>query len=210
MRSRPAALAAARLGRAASRGCGGSSAGGGGRVVARPRPRPPTSPARSAATAPTSTRHARPERRPARPRGAPERRRRRSPAPTLVIRSGGDVDAWLEDAIDSAGSRRAASLTLLDHVAAPRASTRTGGRTRATACAPSPRSRAALAKADPGRRRRLRGARAAPTRRLERARHGGRLAASTEIPRAAAQARHHARRARLLRRAATACGWSAR
>jgi len=38
----------------------------------------------------------------------------------LIVRSGGDVDAWLEDAIASAGSR-APTLTLIDHVAARRA-----------------------------------------------------------------------------------------
>src|SRR3954463_4357211 len=33
----------------------------------------------------------------------------------LVLRSGGDVDAWLADAVDAAGTR-APQVTLLDHV----------------------------------------------------------------------------------------------
>ena len=49
----------------------------------------------------------------------------------LIVRSGGDVDEWLDEAIEGAGAD-APVVTLSDAIAHPRATTRTGGRTRAT------------------------------------------------------------------------------
>ena len=109
----------------------------------------------------------------------------------LIVRSGGDVDAWLEDAIEGAGSD-APVVDARSTSRRARATTRTGGRTRATrSCRARARARA--------RRPTARGAtsqRAAP--------RGSSTATGAprmhrRRSRSAAQARHDARRARLLR-----------
>ena len=69
----------------------------------------------------------------------------------LVVRSGGDLDDWLDGAIDERRRRRAGS-SLADHVDGSTATTRTGGRTRATRSRPPPIADA-LTEADPPARR---------------------------------------------------------
>ena len=90
----------------------------------------------------------------------------------LVVRSGGEVDAWLEDAIDERRAPTRRRCSLIDHVRARRAtarSTRTGGRTRATAirAVAAMRARAASAPTRPARAGYRRARRARLTRRLE-------------------------------------------
>ena len=125
----------------------------------------------------------------------------------LIVRSGGDLDVWLDQLVESSGTRRAGAD----------ARSTTSSRSRATAATDphwwqDPRNaitavaaiRDELDARRPGRRARLRRATRAATRAaLERLDRG--IAACIErVPAGAAQARHQPRRARLLRRAATA------
>ena len=176
------------------------------RLTARPsRPRRPssaTSPARSPARAPTVRQILEPSSDPHAYEPRPSDVKAVGSA-SVVLRSGGDLDAWLGDVLRNAGSD-ARTATILDEppVAPPRpttGSTRTGGRTRAT---PSPRcARSATCSSRPtppaGRRTR-------PTPRATSARVGALDRAIARcmraIPASRAQARHRPRRARLLRR----------
>ena len=102
----------------------------------------------------------------------------------LVVRSGGDLDDWLDGAIESSGTD-APTLTLIDHVDAPRATTRPDphwwqdprNAVRAVAAI-----EAALAQADPAAPRPTSAPPRAYTGRHRRARRGGRRPAWTGSP----------------------------
>ena len=70
----------------------------------------------------------------------------------LIVRSGGDVDEWLDQIVDSSGSD-APEISLIDDVADARARTarrtRTGGRTRGTRCCGRGARAIELAEIDP-------------------------------------------------------------
>ena len=121
----------------------------------------------------------------------------------LVVRSGGELDEWLEGAIESAGTERADVLTLRPTSARRR-------RRPALVAGPAqrdPRRRGDRAPRSRGPTRRARRptarARAALHRRLDGSTRGSPRCIG-EGPGGRAQARHDPRRARLLRRAATA------
>ena len=198
--------------------CGEDEAAGPAASRSSPRrPRPPTSRATSAATASRSAACCAPNADPHDYEVRPERRRRRSPAPALVVRSGGDLDEWLADAIESAGAdaprgrpaRARAPLGAATRATSTprrtrggarrgRGSTRTGGRTRAT---PSSRPRRSARRWWPRTRRAPRPTATAPPPTCASCARSTAPspAASRACRRSAAQARHDPRRARLLR-----------